>query len=140
MNDRYWHYVLVFFFKQKTAYERRISDWSSDVCSSDLASVAENGINGLLALTGKPLPSVYSADLSEFVFAAGVKLMESMRPDLMYLSTTDYIQPKHAPGSDGANEIGRAHVCTPVTNAPLVCRLLLEKKKPDTSTKYHQKT
>src|SRR3546814_5536914 len=29
-------YVLLFFFKQKTAYERRISDWSSDVCSSDL--------------------------------------------------------------------------------------------------------
>src|SRR3546814_1406667 len=28
--------VLVFFFKQKTAYEMRISDWSSDVCSSDL--------------------------------------------------------------------------------------------------------
>src|SRR3546814_4892445 len=28
--------VFVFFFKQKTAYERRISDWSSDVCSSDL--------------------------------------------------------------------------------------------------------
>src|SRR3546814_7782941 len=30
--------VLVFFFKQKTAYEMRISDWSSDVCSSDLSS------------------------------------------------------------------------------------------------------
>src|SRR3546814_13204234 len=30
--------VLVFFFKQKTAYEMRISDWSSDVCSSDLCS------------------------------------------------------------------------------------------------------
>src|SRR3546814_10492268 len=30
-------YWLVFFFKQKTAYEMRISDWSSDVCSSDLA-------------------------------------------------------------------------------------------------------
>src|SRR3546814_3048620 len=29
-----------FFFKQKTAYERRISDWSSDVCSSDLSRVA----------------------------------------------------------------------------------------------------
>src|SRR3546814_1542507 len=29
-----------FFFKQKTAYEMRISDWSSDVCSSDLASAA----------------------------------------------------------------------------------------------------
>src|SRR3546814_15994758 len=32
--------VLIFFFKQKTAYERRISDWSSDVCSSDLDEVA----------------------------------------------------------------------------------------------------
>src|SRR3546814_2032753 len=30
--------VLFFFFKQKTAYERRISDWSSDVCSSDLVA------------------------------------------------------------------------------------------------------
>src|SRR3546814_12924902 len=30
--------VLIFFFKQKTAYEMRISDWSSDVCSSDLVS------------------------------------------------------------------------------------------------------
>src|SRR3546814_8569548 len=29
--------MIVFFFKQKTAYEMRISDWSSDVCSSDLA-------------------------------------------------------------------------------------------------------
>src|SRR3546814_3187929 len=31
--------VLIFFFKQKTAYEMRISDWSSDVCSSDLVAV-----------------------------------------------------------------------------------------------------
>src|SRR3546814_13567497 len=30
------YFVIVFFFKQKTAYEMRISDWSSDVCSSDL--------------------------------------------------------------------------------------------------------
>src|SRR3546814_10051793 len=32
-------FILFFFFKQKTAYEMRISDWSSDVCSSDLAGV-----------------------------------------------------------------------------------------------------
>src|SRR3546814_322041 len=32
--------MLVFFFKQKTAYEMRISDWSSDVCSSDLLAVS----------------------------------------------------------------------------------------------------
>src|SRR3546814_4594566 len=34
-----------FFFKQKTAYEMRISDWSSDVCSSDLAKVTNYGNN-----------------------------------------------------------------------------------------------
>ena len=49
------------------------------------------------------LPSVYSAQLSEFVFAAGVKLMETQRPDLMYLSTTDYVQHKEAPGTAAAN-------------------------------------
>src|SRR3546814_17134605 len=32
---------VVFFFKQKTAYEMRISDWSSDVCSSDLLAVVQ---------------------------------------------------------------------------------------------------
>src|SRR3546814_13154242 len=71
---------------------------------ADEASLAENGIEGLLEMVGKPLPDVYSADLSEFVFAAGVKLMAAMRPDLMYLSTTDYIQHKHAPGSAGADD------------------------------------
>src|SRR3546814_2355274 len=35
--------LLFFFFKQKTAYEMRISDWSSDVCSSDLKSRRETG-------------------------------------------------------------------------------------------------
>src|SRR3546814_10461919 len=33
--------IVVFFFKQKTAYEMRISDWSSDVCSSDLMGAAQ---------------------------------------------------------------------------------------------------
>src|SRR3546814_13684438 len=36
MNSEYIVILLFFFFKQKTAYEMRISDWSSDVCSSDL--------------------------------------------------------------------------------------------------------
>src|SRR3546814_10184497 len=35
-----WCRILVFCFKQKTAYEMRISDWSSDVCSSDLVTLA----------------------------------------------------------------------------------------------------
>jgi phosphonoacetate hydrolase len=67
------------------------------------ATRAANGIDGVLALVGKPLPEVYSADLSEFVFAAGVKLAEQFRPDLMYLSTTDYIQHKVGPGTAIAN-------------------------------------
>ena len=70
---------------------------------SDQVSLEENGIDNVLNMVGMPVPSVYSAGLSEFIFAAGVKLMESVRPDLMYLSTTDYIQHKFAPGSDGAN-------------------------------------
>ena len=70
---------------------------------SDQVTLAENGIADVLDMVGMPVPSVYSAELSEFVFAAGVKLMESRRPDLMYLSTTDYVQHKAAPGSAAAN-------------------------------------
>ncbi|MDB5874903.1 MAG: Phosphonoacetate hydrolase [Ramlibacter sp.] len=70
---------------------------------SNEVTLAENGIAEVLALVGMPVPSVYSAELSEFVFAAGVKLMQQRRPDVMYLSTTDYVQHKHAPGTAGAN-------------------------------------
>jgi phosphonoacetate hydrolase len=70
---------------------------------ADQATLEQNGVGNLLELVGMPLPSVYSAELSEFVFAAGVKLLETQRPDIMYLSTTDYIQHKFAPGTPGAN-------------------------------------
>jgi phosphonoacetate hydrolase len=50
------------------------------------------------------VPEVYSAELSEFVFAAGVKLLEDWKPDVMYLSTTDYIQHKFAPDQKGAKD------------------------------------
>ncbi|MBO6520265.1 MAG: phosphonoacetate hydrolase [Rhodospirillales bacterium] len=71
---------------------------------ADETTMAENGIDNAQAMVGRDIPSVYSAELSEFIFDAGVKLMESMHPDLMYLSTTDYIQHKHAPGTPVANE------------------------------------
>lgn len=74
---------------------------------ADQVSMAVNGIEDVLDMVGLPLPSVYSADLSEFVFAAGVKLMARTRPDLMYLSTTDYVQHKAAPGSAAANDFYR---------------------------------
>jgi phosphonoacetate hydrolase len=70
---------------------------------ADQVTREEHGIEEVLQLVGLPLPSVYSAQLSEFVFAAGVKLIQRYRPDVMYLSTTDYVQHKHAPGSPEAN-------------------------------------
>jgi phosphonoacetate hydrolase len=70
---------------------------------ADQATLQENGIDNVVPLVGMPVPDVYSAELSEFVFAAGVKLLKTQRPDLVYLSTTDYVQHKHAPGDEDAN-------------------------------------
>jgi phosphonoacetate hydrolase len=70
---------------------------------ADQVRLEDNGIGDVLSLAGMPLPSVYSAELSEFVFAAGCALFERDRPDIMYLSTTDYVQHKHAPGTPPAN-------------------------------------
>ncbi len=75
--------------------------------TADRTTKAEHGIDNALAFVDRPLPSVYSADLSEFVFAAGVKLMQAVRPDILYLSTTDYVQHKHAPGTTEANDFYR---------------------------------
>lgn len=72
---------------------------------SDQTTLANNGIERADQFVGLPVPEVYSADLSAFIFAAGVKIMERDRPDLMYLSTTDYIQHKHAPGTPVANDL-----------------------------------
>jgi phosphonoacetate hydrolase len=91
----------------KDKLRRLLGHGMQGICFSaekaDAASVAENGIDRVLELVGRPLPDVYSAALSEFVFAAGVRLAHKRLADLMYLSTTDYIQHKHAPGTREAN-------------------------------------
>ena len=69
---------------------------------ADQATKAANGIDDASAWLGRPVPEVYSGELSEFVFAAGVKLLTEWHPDVMYLSTTDYIQHKFAPEEQGA--------------------------------------
>src|SRR3546814_3508398 len=52
--------MCVFFFKQKTAYEMRISDWSSDVCSSDLSDPAPAiGWYVQVRLPGSPRPTMF---------------------------------------------------------------------------------
>lgn len=64
---------------------------------ADQATKAENGIDDVLAFVGKPLPDMYSEALSMFVLDAGIKILERDRPDLMFLSLTDYVQHKYSP-------------------------------------------
>lgn len=64
---------------------------------ADQCTMAENGIEDVLAFVGQPLPNMYSEALSLFVLDAGIKILERDRPDLMYLSLTDYVQHKYAP-------------------------------------------
>src|SRR5262245_18936171 len=71
---------------------------------ADTCTREANGIRDCVAYVGKPLPNEYSADLSLFVLEAGVKILEREKPDLMYLTLSDYIQHKYAPGSKEANE------------------------------------
>ncbi|HEY7290392.1 MAG TPA: phosphonoacetate hydrolase [Vicinamibacterales bacterium] len=70
--------------------------------SAEKANECQAAVNGLadcLKYVGKPLPSEYSADLSIFVLEAGVRILKREHPDVMYLSLSDYIQHKYAPGS-----------------------------------------
>jgi phosphonoacetate hydrolase len=71
---------------------------------ADKCTLKENGIENALALTGMPLPDMYSAELSTFVLEAGIELLIERRPDILYLSLTDYIQHKYAPGTPESNE------------------------------------
>src|SRR3546814_7696882 len=126
-------FLMFVFFKQKTAYEMRISDWSSDVCSSDLprSARAPAGNPRHRHRKGQPprLPQGQRRLRSRDSLPAG------RRQGLRDLPAR---RPGHAErrGEQSA-EIGRAHVCTPVTNAHLVCRPLLEKKNKTTHTYTH---
>lgn len=66
--------------------------------NADSCTMAENGIEDVLGLMGRPLPDMYSEELSLFVLDAGIKLLETEpKPQLLYLSLTDYVQHKYAP-------------------------------------------
>ena len=69
---------------------------------ADRCTMAENGIENVLEFVGAAQPDMYSEALSLFVLDAGIKLLEQSQRDLMYLSLTDYVQHKHAPGEDDA--------------------------------------
>jgi phosphonoacetate hydrolase len=70
-------------------------------------TLAENGIENVLDFVGQSQPDMYSADLSLFVLDAGIKLLETHRPEILYLSLTDFIQHSYAPGAPVANQFYR---------------------------------
>src|SRR3546814_6011293 len=140
--------VLFFFFKQKTAYEMRISDWSSDVCSSDLARrhvVGAAGYVGFvttgdLALGGRGfrILLVGVAALVDGLDALATLVVLTHQLLLAYLwpcsarpgGSIDWEAPwRRKLQRNGAFldrwQLGRAHVCNPVTNAQLVSRIRL---------------
>src|SRR3546814_3374351 len=114
----------------------RISDWSSDVCSSDLRSFTRELMADAAKDLGTELDWVavdhWNTDNPHIhVLVRGVA---SDGTDLVidrgYISEGLRFRAEERLTLE---QIGRAHVCTPVTNAHLVCRLLLEKKNPNTN-------
>ena len=74
---------------------------------ADLCTLDECGIEDVLGLVGQPLPDIYSAELSMFAVGAAVRIVEERRPDLTYLSLTDYVQHTNPPGSPEMNSFMR---------------------------------
>lgn len=75
---------------------------------AEQCTIEENGIANVLEYVGMPQPDMYSAELSTFVLEAGIKLLEEKRPDISYLSLTDFVQHKYAPHELEAKEFYRA--------------------------------
>src|SRR3546814_14949833 len=64
-------FVIFFFFKQKTAYEMRISDWSSDVCSSDLIATRARGEINLVDGHYKAYGQDLTIETGKLIFSGG---------------------------------------------------------------------
>src|SRR3546814_4231272 len=121
------YHVFVFFFKQKTAYEMRISDWSSDVCSSDLQLVAFLLEDREIAHARRQQQADAALRRAQHQRPAGeAELLARFRRCLRCQSTASHCRSVHAashammgkkstvqimPVSTGAKgKIGRAHV------------------------------
>src|SRR3546814_2691109 len=118
----------------------RISDWSSDVCSSDLFAFVDyaHTISHFLGLfdimrrqddgdaTGAKLPHEMPHVAPQLENHSGGGLLQKQYLRFMRQCLGDQHASLHAPGQ--FHQIGRAHVWTPATNAQIECRLLLEQK------------
>src|SRR3546814_3773968 len=115
----------------------RISDWSSDVCSSDLVqprSLRAIGCDGemldhhsdVVDRHGTIIDRSYLAEIGPFRLLRQIDAVIAAGDQLRRRGDID--------GTARNNEIGRANVGTPVTNTHLVCRLMLAKKHKKTQT------
>src|SRR3546814_14882420 len=119
--------LLFFFFKQKTAYEMRISDWSSDVCSSDLVAF---GRNRLHQMTDAPGHDDTGATVAAVAAVAGTQ----HTGDVLALGRLLAQEPAHEAslpmfGSSDGRQLGGARSCrtqgrrlsqTPLCDRPAV--------------------
>ncbi len=91
----------------KDKLRRLLGKDMSGVCISieraEQATVEENGIADVIAMVGRPAPGIYDPEISIYCLEAGVRLLERGKIDLLYLSTTDFVQHKNPPGSPDAN-------------------------------------
>src|SRR3546814_2037268 len=116
----------------------RISDWSSDVCSSDLPDSAQAESLAKLRLAGwgfclgaaeRRLSRSTEAveTIATAIFGSCVLKEQSYRKALVlrYRGRISASKGENLAGDVVGKQIGSAHVCTPLTNAHIVCRLLL---------------
>src|SRR3546814_14118364 len=71
-------FTLIFFFKQKTAYEMRISDWSSDVCSSDLSSAESESFSPIIKSLSSLAGGLDRANLGDFGHVIFEQLLDAV--------------------------------------------------------------
>src|SRR3546814_10200932 len=115
----------------------RISDWSSDVCSSDLD--AFNGIfRYIYWSSSRRRRDLHSRRLSGSIDSRSPPPAPPGLGGWRSLIGERQARPENARLTKLLRELGRAHVCTPVTNPHLVCRLLLEIQKSQQNTPSHQ--
>src|SRR3546814_1832933 len=100
-----------FFFKQKTAYEMCISDWSSDVCSSDLSPVSARSLMELLGAAYAVHPAFGEAEVVEIGVDARPAFPDNL-PRAWREGDTVFVNGLYRHGFllAPAMEIGRAHV------------------------------
>ncbi|ORY30825.1 alkaline-phosphatase-like protein [Naematelia encephala] len=93
--------------KLRRIIQHGLNPATGDICFSseyaDRCTLRENGIDNVESYVGRTAPPQYSGDLSLFVLDAGIKLLAENRADLFYLTLSDFIQHKHAPGSKESN-------------------------------------